>query len=289
MHDLLVSQDFARFQDGDLISHFAAGKAIDILLHDGAFKGDYLHKWIGDQLASCGVRTWADLYRPDPDSALPPEQQYALVVVVSRGRMLRLPWDNQAECGVDLKNIPVADAIRASASMPFFFRPVHLNCTSPGADSPHRLTFVDGGMLSNFPVWLFDRTDGRLPRWPTYGIKLSARPTDTDPDLAATGSAIDLAMALLKTLASAHDRFYVDQPCVQSRTIFVDTTGVKSTDFNLSQETKRTLYDQGRKAGLEFAGAWDWQPGSANAEPPKLWSRLYLRREMQFARDTAPV
>jgi NTE family protein len=261
MHDLLVSQDFAKFQDGDLLLHFTLGKALDVLLHDGAFKGDYLHKWLGGQLAGCGVTTWADLYRPDPGSALPPEQQYALVVIVSdvtRGRMLRLPWDYHALCGVDPKDVLVADAIRASASIPFFFRPVHLTCTPPGADRPRQLTFVDGGMLSNFPVWLFDRTDGRPARWPTYGIKLSARPTGADPALATTGTPVDLAMALLKTLTSAHDRFYVDQPCVQNRTIFVDTTGVKSTDFELSQQTKQEPFDQPQRAGAEFAGGWDW-------------------------------
>ncbi len=31
-------------------------------------------------------------------------------------------------------------------------------------------------MLSNFPIEVFDRTDGKPPRWPTFGIKLSARP-----------------------------------------------------------------------------------------------------------------
>ena len=35
---------------------------------------------------------------------------------------------------------------------------------------------VDGGMLSNFPIEVFDRTDGKPPRWPTFGIKLSAKP-----------------------------------------------------------------------------------------------------------------
>ena len=192
-----------------MLPHFAVGKAIDILLHDGAFKGDYLHRWISEQLASGGVKTWADLYWPDPDSGLPPEQQHARVVIVSdvsRGRMLRLPWDYQTQCGVDPKNVPVADAIRASASIPFFFRPLHMTCTPPGADHPRQLTFVDGGMLSNFPVWLFDRTTAaRRAGRPTALSCPPAQPTQT-----RTGhhrKRIDLAMALLKTLTSAHDRF----------------------------------------------------------------------------------
>ena len=30
-------------------------------------------------------------------------------------------------------------------------------------------TWVDGGLLSNFPVEVFDRSDGQPARWPTPG------------------------------------------------------------------------------------------------------------------------
>ena len=36
------------------------------------------------------------------------------------------------------------------------------------------MTWVDGGMLRNFPINAFDRVDGGAPRWPTIGIKLSS-------------------------------------------------------------------------------------------------------------------
>ena len=40
--------------------------------------------------------------------------------------------------------------------------------------SESSVTWVDGGLLSNFPVEVFDRSDGQPQRWPTIGIKLSA-------------------------------------------------------------------------------------------------------------------
>jgi len=55
-------------------------------------------------------------------------------------------------------------------SIPFFYR--HVELAVMGADQS---VLVDGGMLSNFPVDIFDRTDGKPPRWPTIGIKLSAK------------------------------------------------------------------------------------------------------------------
>ena len=60
-------------------------------------------------------------------------------------------------------------------SIPFFYEPVRF--TGRDAEGKQAVSYmVDGGMLSNFPVDVFDRTDGKAPRWPTFGIKLSARP-----------------------------------------------------------------------------------------------------------------
>ena len=59
-------------------------------------------------------------------------------------------------------------------SIPFFYEPVRFT----GRDDQGKEVqsyMVDGGMLSNFPIEVFDRTDGKPPRWPTFGIKLSAQ------------------------------------------------------------------------------------------------------------------
>ena len=43
------------------------------------------------------------------------------------------------------------------------------------------------------------------------------------------------------------------------RTIFVDTTGHSSTDFDLSAAAKHDLIASGRAAGEKFLAGWDWQ------------------------------
>ena len=53
-----------------------------------------------------------------------------------------------------------------SMSIPVFFEPVRF--PNPGTREEHLI--VDGGMLSNFPVWLFD---AEVPQWPTFGLKLT--------------------------------------------------------------------------------------------------------------------
>ena len=86
---------------------------------------------------------------------------------VTRGRLLRLPWDYRL---LDLKPYEqlVADAVRASSSIPLFFEPV----TVRDGKSAEQTTLVDGGVLSNFAIEIFDRADRATPRWPTFGVKI---------------------------------------------------------------------------------------------------------------------
>jgi NTE family protein len=104
-------------------------------------------------------------------------------------------------------------------------------------------------MLDNFPVDVFDRTDGKPSRWSTIGIKLSAKQVVAQP--AATGSAVSEAIACLHTVLDNADRFYVT-PERAARTIFVDNCGVKSTQFDLTAADQRALFDSGTQAATEW-------------------------------------
>lgn len=260
---VMIEMDFSRFEDeSPAFRHFKGfGEGLGLIVHEGMFRGDFLHEWIREILASKGVQTWGDLVDDDPGSSLPAEQRYKLVVVVSdvsRGRMLRLPWDYRPLLGVDPHKQAVADAVRASASIPFFFRPFHMKA-DPSVTTGHgEILCTDGGMLSNYPIDIFDRTDGQPARWPTLGVKLSARRPPTDPAWEPDANAFELARSLLATMENAHDRVHVDDPSFASRTIFVDTTGYKATDFNLTQTDKQKLFDNGLTAGRAFLQTWDW-------------------------------
>ena len=261
MNKIMTDLDFAQFEDENHPHLARLAEGSGLLFHEGLFLGEFLHGWIEKVLADKNVRTWGDLKDYDPGSSLPPEQQYKLIVIVSdvsRGRMLRLPWDYQPLLGIDPDTQLVADAVRSSAGIPFFFRPFRMTASPDVTQGHGEILCTDGGMLSNFPVSIFDRTDGKPPRWPTFGVKLSARQplaqAAWDPD----GGVIQLAKSLLGTMQTAHDRVYVDQPSVASRTIFVDTTGYKATDFHLAPADKQKLFDNGRHAGEKFLGKWDW-------------------------------
>src|SRR6516165_7614884 len=261
MNKIMTDLDFSQCEDENSRHFKMLAEGSGLLFHEGLFLGKFLHDWVGQTLAAKNVRTWADLKDDDPGSSLPPEQRYKLIVIVSdvsRGRMLRLPWDYQPLLGIDPDTQLVADAVRSSAGIPFFFRPFHMKA-NPGVTQGHgEILCTDGGMLSNFPVGVFDRTDGQQPRWPTFGVKLSARLLPAQGTWDPDADGIQLAKSLLATMQKAHDQIYVDQQSVASRTIFVDTMGYNATDFHLTLEDKQKLFNSGLESGKKFLGKWDW-------------------------------
>jgi len=181
LKQIMSDLDFADFEDeSGVFKHLKLfGEGFGLLFHEGLFAGDFLHSWVASNLAKKGVTTWGDL--KIDDDLLPENERYKLVVVVSdvsRGLELRLPWDFADVLGVDPDTQLVADAVRASASIPFFFRPFHLPAAKAHSDGNGFVLCTDGGMLSNYPIDIFDRAAS--PRWPTLGVKLSAREQITD-------------------------------------------------------------------------------------------------------------
>jgi NTE family protein len=238
------------------------GPAWGVLGEEGIYKGDFAHDWIRSQLESLGVSTFGDL--AVDDNHLLPERRYKLVVTVAdvtTGQMVRLPWDYHRLYGLDPDEQPVADAVRASMSIPFFFQPVKLTSTS-GLTS----TLVDGGLLSNFPIDSFARVDNKPPRWPTFGVTvLPNLPQGNDkliPGLAPLrwfGGSPALLEDLVTTMIVGHDQAYLNQPWVSARAIRVDSTDVGFLDFKISQLQMDALYGRGHQAAETFLSYWNWQ------------------------------
>jgi NTE family protein len=257
--DIVFGLDFTRITDPTveerlpLLGPSPAGLALSVLLEHGLYAGDYFLEFIRTLLNDRGVRTFGDLIyddRPDVERRFRHKVQ-VIASDVSDRQLLRLPLD-APKLGIEPDRFPVAEAVRMSMSIPFFFRPVEWNDTSSGA----RHVVVDGGMLSNFPVWLFDEPG--IPAWPTLGIKLvSPAPRDeiTAPPSVLRGL-LDYAWALVETMEQFHDRLYLDTESF-SRTIGVPTAGISSTDFKITDVQKEELFQNGRQAAEQFL-AHDW-------------------------------
>ena len=274
LHDLEAKMHevhYRRFADGSLLEGFTGrlGEGLEVLLHEGAHSGDYLYEWLAPLLEEVNVRTFADLRLHDPHSTLKDYQQYSLVVHVSdltRRVLVRLPWD-YGQYGKTADEQLIVDAVRASMSIPFYFRPVQL-------DTPRgEVTWVDGGLLSNFPITVFDRTDNVKPRWPTWGIKLSGAPVLGDDKPVRT--AVGMAIRSLETLTADWNRYRLDEEGVNQRTIYVNTDGISATNFSLPTKTQNELFSNGQAAATEFLKQYDgalsdewpaWSTGTVDGE-----------------------
>jgi NTE family protein len=243
LDELAQSIDYSKFADPTLLARIPiVGPALSLIARDGLYKGDYLENLLTGLLGDLGVHTFGDLRTGEQ------AQQYAWSLVVtasdlSRRRLVRIPWD-LPNYGVDPDEFSVAKAVRASSAVPFAFEPVRVS----GA------TWVDGGLLSNFPVQLFD--SGNAPRWPTFGVRLSA-PPGMPPTHQIRGP-LSLAFGALETLISDQDAAYVDDPCTVRRTIFVPAESVGSLDFDIDAEERDALYDRGVHAAQDFLASWDY-------------------------------
>jgi NTE family protein len=238
------------------------GPGLALLADDGLYRGDYAREWIADELAKHGVRTFADLALDDPQ--LPPEKRYKLVVTcadVTLGQMIRLPWDYREVYGLDPDEQLVADAVRASMSIPLLFRPVTI--TNPITEATS--TLVDGGVVSNFPIDSLDRTDGKPPRWPTFGITLLPDIPGPDGTLLPAWlnkvlpSPVHLLEGVIITALVGRDQAYEHQPWIRARTIEVDSDSVGFTDFGVTKQEVQQLHDDGYQVAEKFLSTWNWE------------------------------
>lgn len=237
IEQLLQELDLTKFRDArKTIIPFPFAKWLFVYWKLGLYKGNELEKWIEEKLAAKGIRTFSDL---------PPQSLRVISSDLSNGRLVVLP-DDLVKYGLSPESFSIAKAIRMSCSIPYFFEPVKLK----SMDGMNIL--VDGGVLSNFPMWLFDRENVQKQR-PVLGIKLSA--SDYEHEKHKIKNAIQLFAALFETMKDAHDSRYISRRHAKN-IIFIPTEGVMSIEFQLTEEKKQELLDIGKEAACKFFKSW---------------------------------
>ena len=139
-------------------------------------------------------------------------------------------------------NIPIAEAVRASMSIPMFFSAWQF----PGGQFNNHL-FVDGGMMMNYPITAFDDHSGPNPT--TLGLYLGTK-DDDNPAHAEFGhrKVVDYVKNTFITIRqSQHAHFMTEENDVQ-RTVFIDDFDLSGVDFNISKATQDSLLMSGIRA-----------------------------------------
>lgn len=280
--ELSHAGEYAKFRDEDALDKVPLlGKPLSFLFEYGIYQGRFFQRWMQGLLAKKGRTKFKDLPRPVPgpnDGALPPELRklYAskvqmIATDLSDRRMLVLPRDLD-NLVAKPDDFLIARAVRMSMSIPGFFEPARLK-DKRGKEH----VIVDGGVLSNYPVWLLD--DGTPdPVWPTFGFRLVTRAGDEPGAIQTVKIANPIAYleSLWDTMFSAVDRYNMSAkpgdlersiPIPTEVTVNGVTKTITTTDFGITQEESSALYQNGWDAADRFLATWDFEE----------WKRKYRK------------
>ncbi|WP_035509064.1 patatin-like phospholipase family protein [Halobacillus karajensis] len=203
----------------------------------GLYRGNQLETVLEHWLGEKGVRTFADI----PKGALK-----VICSDLTLGRIVVIPDDLKKVYGIDPATFSVAKAVRMSSGLPYFFFPVKIH------GKRGKSVIVDGGVLSNFPLWIWEKKDGCRTR-PVIGMKLSDEP-DKLPEQRIK-NAIQMFHALFKTMQQAHDSRYISKT-LSKDIIFIPVNNVETIDFAMSEKEKEALMDLGREHASKFLRRW---------------------------------
>ena len=152
--------DYRRMRGRDRLDRLGTlGKGASLLLHLGIYDTVYLGQWVRELLQNKGVETFGDLKGTG--------RQLKITASDVTARKLLIFPDSLMEFGRDPDSFPVWEAVRMSAGIPIYFEPCRL---SDRRGRTHLI--VDGGLLSNYPIWLFD---GRETKRPVFGFRFCSR------------------------------------------------------------------------------------------------------------------
>ncbi len=232
----------------------------------GWYRGDYFRSWIGNRIAQ---------KTGNPHTTF---RDHAAAVDAGKGRQLYLVGTNISTGFAEILSaehtprVCIADAVRISMSLPLFFATTR---------SIRGDVYVDGGLVDNYPVKLFDREryvsrdhsveteyyrrhnesipgrkDRQIDRYlynqETLGFRLDSAKEiavfrdQAEPQAESIEDFFDFSGALLKTLLNIQSSMHLHGDDWH-RTIYIDTLGVGTTQFDLDDETKDRLIESGRQ------------------------------------------
>jgi NTE family protein len=169
------------------------------------------------------------------------------------------------------KDVSPAKMVRASMSIPFFYEPFVVEnvpnagtrkdptwekCAGYSGEVPRKVLFVDGGLLSNFPINVFHRPQGGEPRKPTFGVRLSAYRENYND----ISSILGFSGAMISTMRQIYDYdFLLKNPDYSQLICRIDAdVDFNWLDFNMDEKVKVKLFRLGALKAIEFLMKFDW-------------------------------
>ncbi|MDR1641172.1 MAG: patatin-like phospholipase family protein [Clostridiales bacterium] len=267
----MMKINFANFSKSDFLARLGfVGIALKFATKNGVYKADYLEEWLEGLYAKKGKSRFRDLRIEDATSERYRYRFQAVASDLSDSSILVLPGDLK-KFGIDPDSYRIAKAVRMSMSIPVYYEPFILT----DADGRKHVV-VDGGLLSNYPIWLLDDKRGKS-RIPTIGFKFvsSEAVTGVDPltvDHKKVHSMSGFTLALIRTALDAHDKHYVSVKGDYQRTIAISphivlgdkNETISTVQFDITDPEKEALYQNGYNAAKSFLSTWDFEEWQNN-------------------------
>jgi len=257
-------------------------QVIDEIFDDlGLNPGDDFQNWLAKFLENNGIKSVADLNehfaKLPADLIIRPGIQKTLdglkprMAIISADlttetkvefpRMASLYWSNPESENPAL-------FVRASMSIPYFFSPLQIDNIPQGPDAqnnwvetvsftgalPQKCFFVDGGILSNFPIDVFHKQNS-IPRMPTFGIRLGDNRNIANNITNPT----NLFGAMFNSSRHLHDYdFLLKNPDYSLLIEKIDIGNHDWLNFGITDEAKLDLFKRGAIAAERFLRQFDW-------------------------------
>ena len=213
----------------------------------GWYRGDALERWLEAKISAKTGKARLDFagLHALADSSREFKNLFVTATNLSRQRGEIFSWKTRPQ-------MRLATAVRASMSVPLYFRAMRLD--SMGATSDTGNIYIDGGLVMNYPLTLFD--SGRVNP-ATLGLKLE-RPEQLEgftngPDIAPfairnlagyVGALYNLTIETLNRRGDMEDE--------QARTIYISTANINPRVRRITTDQKNLLYQNGYSAAEAF-------------------------------------
>jgi NTE family protein len=261
IYEILRNINYKNFRDNTNFFGLP-GKIINLSLHYGLYQGDYFTHWLDTLLKAKRKTTFGDIKQKNPVIEKYTYKFQAIASDISAKKLLILPNDLK-NFGFDPDTFSISHAVRMSMSIPLIFVPFRLT-----DNNGEEHLIVDGGVLSNYPIWLLD--DGTSdPQQPTFGFKL----LECNDHIAGQchqcqiQSLLDYLKNLLNTMLEAHDNYHIAHTQGDfERTIAIptiinlhdETKNISAIDFDISPEESAALFNNGLSAANAFLEHWNF-------------------------------
>lgn len=261
----------------------------------GLNEGKYFHYWIKNAVQSnhiygnpdkpriANMETFNEHFSKPLDLTIRKSRQETAIPPQGNERMITIvTCDITSQCKIELPlmwdlywdkiaDIHPGDLVRASMSIPGFFKMFKVNINHPQSKLdiwkqrllwkndivPGEVNFVDGGAISNFPLNVFSSILNPVPRMPTFGVKLYEG--EQIDDIAKAETILQYANSLVATIRGYYDKdFLIRNPSFRHGVTYVNLTGYSSINFFMEEDEKMQLFLHGALAAANFLKSFNW-------------------------------